>query len=40
MDENNKTKWYMIEEAKIGRHSSNTVIILEESVSRFHAQLS
>ena len=39
MDENNRNKWHMIEDAKIGRHSSNTVIVLEESVSRFHAQL-
>ena len=30
----------MIEDGKLGRHSSNNVIILEESVSRFHAEIS
>lgn len=29
----------MVEQGKIGRHSSNQVVILEESVSRFHAQI-
>ena len=40
MDENNKNKWHIVEEAKIGRHSSNQIIILEESVSRYHACMS
>ena len=36
-----QTTFYSIKEGggKIGRHSSNQMVILEESVSRFHAEI-
>lgn len=34
-----QTSFYSVKEegAKIGRHSSNQILILDESISRFHA---
>lgn len=39
--EGTQTTFYCIKESggKIGRHSSNQMVILEESVSRFHAEI-
>ena len=36
-----QTSFYSVKEegAKIGRHSSNQILILDESISRFHAEI-
>ena len=36
-----QTSFFSVKEpgAKIGRHSSNQILILDESISRFHAEI-
>ena len=39
--EGQQNNFYCVKEcgAKIGRHSSNSILILEENISRYHAEV-